>query len=119
MTNAVAITSLSHGLNDLKDFLRSGEELIKTREERKHLEDERKHQEVEDERKRQEIERLEQQQHLMMLAIDHMQEVDSDLSPEDQAFLVQLFQEQNNAKAYVALKSKPVREAWIKLKRAA
>ena len=50
-------------------------------------------------------------------AIYQMQEVDSDLPPEHQAILADLFnKEHNSAKTYLALKSDPVRKAWIKRK---
>ncbi len=53
----------------------------------------------------------------MLDAIYQMQEVDSDLPPEHQAILADLFnKEHNSAKTYLALKSDPVRKAWIKHK---
>jgi len=60
-------------------------------------------------------ERLERQ--CLPDAIYRMQEVDSDLSLDDQVTLVDLFaKERNSAMTYLALTSDPVRKAWIKLK---
>ena len=53
----------------------------------------------------------------MLNAIDRMQELDSDLSPDDQATLADLFNEDTgSAKTYLALKTDPVRKAWIQRK---
>lgn len=50
-------------------------------------------------------------------AIHRMQEVDFDLSPDDQATLVELFKkDHNSANTYLVIKSDPVRKAWIKRK---
>lgn len=46
-----------------------------------------------------------------------MQEVDSDLSPDDQVTLADLFtKDHDSATAYLLLKSDAVRKAWIKRK---
>lgn len=53
----------------------------------------------------------------MLDAIHRMQEVDSDLSPNEQAVLTDLFKKEcNTAEIYLALKSDPVWKAWIKRK---
>ena len=46
-----------------------------------------------------------------------MQEVDSNIPPDDQVILADLFnKEHNSAKTYLALKSDPLQKAWIKHK---
>ena len=50
----------------------------------------------------------------MVNAINHMEEVDSDLSPDDQVTLMHVFKDPSNAMAYLALKSDAVRKVWKK-----
>ena len=69
-----------------------------------------------------ECERLEhvhtvEQQGPMLGAIYHMQDVNSNLSPDEQVTLADLFtKDHNSARVYLALKSDPVQKAWIKRK---
>jgi hypothetical protein len=101
-----------------KEHLERADERLKREDlERERLERERL------ERERLERERLERasehpmgEQDPMLRALIHMQDVDADLSPEDQATLAELFnKDHDSAKTYLALKG-PVRKAWIKLK---
>lgn len=129
MTGAIAMSSLGHELSDIKGLLRLDLELTKSnaeaREERKrqqlkrwqereHLDRERLEHEHLEERKRLE-QSVSVHQDPMLDAIYHMQEVETDLSADEQAILVDLFsKEHDSAKSYLALKSDPVRKAWIK-----
>jgi hypothetical protein len=122
MTGAIAISSLGHELSDIKDILRKDLELTKTSTEAR---EERKRQEIQEkeqlEQKRLEREHQERERPMeqdpMLRAIILMQDVDSDLSPEDQVTLAELFsKELDSAKTYLALRSDPVRKAWIKRK---
>ena len=55
------------------------------------------------------------QQSPMFRAICHMQEVNSDLLPDDQVTLADLFKkDHDSATAYLLFKTDPVRKAWIK-----
>ena len=72
---------------------------------------------LEKEHERLERERAKEQQDLKWDAICRMQVVDSDLSPDDQVTLVDLFnQEHDSTRTYLALKSDTVRKTWIKRK---
>ena len=116
MTGAIAISSLGHELSDIKGLLRMEIESTKSnldaREERKRWEMERS----EHNHPRQ-IQNQPMPMDPMLNAIEHMQELDSDLSPDDQATLADLFNEDTgSAKTYLALKTDPVRKAWIQRK---
>ena len=126
MTGAIAISSLGHELSDIKGLLRMDIELTKSNaeareerkcQERKDLEERKRleeHQRLE-ERQRQEEAILDHEKDPMLVAIDRLQEVEADLSPDEMAILAELFnKEHDSAKTYLALKSDPVRKAWIK-----
>jgi hypothetical protein len=143
MTGAVALSTIGHQMSHLNDLLFQEMELNRTQAKgrddwrRQEAEQRRKeHLERADERlKREDLERerLEREhlerEHLerasehpmgeqdpMLRALIHMQDVDADLSPEDQATLAELFnKDHDSAKTYLALKG-PVQKAWIKLK---
>lgn len=144
MTGAIAISNLGHEVSDIKTLMRQDIELAKSQiearnerkrqdnerlEQERQVRQEREHQEREhleqerQERERLERERLEQerqareQQNPIFCAITRMQEVDSDLPPEDQVTLADLFNSDlNSASTYLLLKADPVRKAWIKRK---
>jgi hypothetical protein len=131
MTGAIAISSLGHELSDIKGLLRQDIEQTRSnaeaREERKRQERERLEHERREERERLEHERREERERLeqvmlldhekepMLVAINRVQEMETDLSPDEIAILAELFtKEHDSAKTYLALKSDPVRKAWIK-----
>jgi hypothetical protein len=115
ITGAIAISSLRQEVSDIKGLLRMDIELTKSnaeaREERKRLE-----RESLEERERLERERLEHEKDPMLDAICRMEEVDTDLPPDDQAILADLFNNRDSAKTYLTFKSDPVRKAWINFK---
>jgi len=133
MTGAIAISSLGHELSDIKGLLRLDIEQTRLnaeareerkRQERKHFEErERLEHERREHERREERERLEQVMLLdhekdpMLIAINRVQEMETDLSPDEIAILAELFnKEHDSAKIYLALKADPVRKAWIKRK---
>jgi hypothetical protein len=101
-TDAISLSSLQRELSETRDLMCQHLELTKTNLEEWNL-------------KCEEIEHMEQNPALR--ATHHMQEVDSDLSPDDQAALVDLFAKKRDiATTYLLLKSDPIRKAWIKHK---
>ena len=90
--------------------------------ERKEAEDERKrrkHEQMECEYLEAERVRAEQRGKVddddnpMVEAIIQLERVDDDLSPDEQAFLIDLFQDWDIATAYLAIRSRSLRRAWI------
>ena len=128
MTGAIAISSLGHELSDIKGLLRLDIEQTRLnaeareerkRQERKHLEErERLEHERREERERlAQVMLLDREKDPMLIAINRVQEMETDLSPDEIAILAELFnKEHNSAKIYLALKADPVRKAWIKRK---
>lgn len=97
--DTILMSSLQRELSDTKDLMRQHLELTETNFGGVELE----------------IEHLEQNPALR--ATRHMQEVDSDLSPYDQATLVELFEKKHDiAMTYLLLKSDPIRKPWIRHK---
>ena len=137
MTGAIAISSLGHELSDIKGLLCMDLEMTKSnaeaREERKRLEREQlernrlernrleqerlEHEQLEQERLEREHREqvLDHQKDPVLGAIDRMQEMETDLSADHQAILADLFnKEHDSTKVYLALKTDPLRKAWIK-----
>ena len=104
------------------EMTKTNAEKQKQRQENDHMDCNCEHEQLEHECLEKEHERLErehakQQQDLKWDAICHMQVVDSDLSPDDQVTLMDLFnKEHDSVRTYLALKSDAVRKTWIKCK---
>ena len=118
MTGAIAISSLGNELSDLKGLLRmdieSTRSTVDAREERKRWEIERQDR-LEQERSKQTVQQTPED--APFAAIQRMQEVDSDLLPDDQATLADFFTEDVvSAKTYLVLTTEAVRKAWIQRK---
>lgn len=145
LTGAIAVSSLNNEISSLKDFLRMDSEQARSSiDERRRRETELFEQDRLDrlERERLKTERMEkflergrlnlehmerghpplsmmaqqEPKNSMLDAINRMQEVDSDLSAEDQVTLMDIFADPGSAMTYLALKSDEVRKVWIKCK---
>jgi hypothetical protein len=52
----------------------------------------------------------------MVVAMDRAQEVETDLSSHELAGLMEVFEDRDRARAYLAIKNDDVRKAWIERK---
>lgn len=92
MTGAIALANIGHTFSDFNSNYRIGLD-------------------------RQEARHRQREDNPMNTAIERAQEVESDLTPDELAGLLEVFQkERDSARAYLLIKNDSVRKAWIKRK---
>jgi hypothetical protein len=99
ITGAIALANIGHNLSEFNSMFRIGLD----RQEARH----RKRAVMQEQR----------EDDPMEVAMERVQEVDSDLTPDELAGLIEVFQkERDSARAYLLIKNEGVRKAWIKRK---
>lgn len=113
MTGAIALTSIAHTISDLGNVLRDG---IKQEDERHRARSHRRHQQ--DIERRETAQRLElaASQDPMVEAMQLAQEQEKDLTPEELAAFLEVFEDPTVARAYLAIKNVEVRKRWVNRK---
>jgi hypothetical protein len=99
VTGAIALANIGHNFADFNTMYR----VSLDRQEARHQQRAAK--------------RSHQEEDPMSIAMEHVQETESDLTPDELAGLIDVFQkERDSARAYLLIKNDSIRKAWIKRK---